>query len=107
MQRLKFVDLAKALAAVFMVAVHVLDTHALSQIYDVSLFGRIISLLGEAPAAPVFMFCMGLSFSYSKNFEFLSRAKRSFSIFFKGYKLNFFRLAIPALLFGLVYLVVP
>ncbi|AND63295.1 hypothetical protein AX766_02070 [Flavobacterium covae] len=106
MKRLKFIDLAKALAAVFMVCVHILNTHTLSAIEKDTYFGKIITLLGESPAAPVFMFSMGLSFSYSRNFDFMSRLKRSGSIFLKGYKLNFFRLLIPAIFFGIVSLFV-
>ncbi|MFK7001068.1 acyltransferase family protein [Flavobacterium oreochromis] len=104
MKRLKFIDLAKALAAVFMVCVHVLNTHTVLAVDKGTYFGKIINLLGEAPAAPVFMFSMGLAFTYSKNFEFASRAKRSLSIFLKGYKLNFFRLLVPAIFFGITSL---
>lgn len=95
--RLYFLDLARATAALFMVFIHVQGLLAQPEVLQ-SLYGSVVSILGEAPAAPVFMFAMGVSFVLSNTFSFKSQAKRGLSILIKGYELNVLRLLVPFLL---------
>lgn len=97
--KLPFLDLARGLAAIFMVCTHVVSINTKTQIAEHSIFGRVITLLGEAPAAPVFMVVMGILYAYKKEHQFTHDIKRSFSLFAKGYYLNLLRLAVPFTLF--------
>ncbi|WOE87224.1 acyltransferase family protein [Aeromonas veronii] len=97
--KLSFLDLARGLAAIFMVCTHVVTINTKTQIAEHSIFGKVITLLGEAPAAPVFMVIMGILYTYKKQHQFTHDIKRSFSLLTKGYYLNFLRLAVPFILF--------
>lgn len=99
MNKLPFLDLARGLAAIFMVSTHIVSINTDVQIAEHSTFGRVITLLGEAPAAPVFMVVMGTLYTYKRKHQFTNDIKRAFSLFAKGYYLNFLRLAVPSVLF--------
>lgn len=92
--RLLSIDLARGLAVFFMISVHTLDVFANAEVKN-SIFGQIITFLGGAPAAPVFMTLMGVSFVYSRKSEFIPKLLRGFRIFLSGYILNIFRGVIP------------
>lgn len=96
-QRLRFLDMARALAAIFMIFVHVLNLLALPEV-DKSVFGDCINFLGSPPAAPVFMFAMGASFAVTLDLNRGVKFMRGFKIFAQGYFLNFLRLFCPFLL---------
>lgn len=96
-ERLIFIDFARTLAALFMVWVHVLGLHSNHQV-QTSWFGGIINFLGSPPAAPVFMLAMGTSFTISNKGAITTNLKRGFTIFAKGYYLNFLRILIPAII---------
>jgi len=86
-KRLDAVDLARGLAIVFMIAVHMLEVYADKYVQN-SIFGGIIEFLGGPPAAPVFMMLMGLSFMYSRKKDLKTSIIRGVKIFLLGYLLN-------------------
>ncbi|OPL09890.1 MAG: hypothetical protein AVO34_12720 [Firmicutes bacterium ML8_F2] len=51
-ERLEFVDLARGMAVIFMIAVHVLMVYANNTVKE-SPFGVVVEFLGGPPAAPV------------------------------------------------------
>ncbi len=93
-ERRKELDLARGLAVVFMVAVHVLETFADNSVVN-SAAGYIIEFLGEAPAAPVFMFLMGAGIVYSKKSSASVLLKRGCLLVVLGYLLNVLRDTLP------------
>lgn len=97
-ERLEFVDLARGLAVIFMIAVHVLMVYSNNTVKE-SPFGIIIEFMGGPPAAPVFMFLMGLSFVYSSKRDLKTSVFRGGKIFLTGYILNFFRAVLPIYVF--------
>lgn len=90
-------DIARGLAVVFMVLVHVQMAFTKQPIAD-STFGSIIDFLGGPPAAPVFMFLMGVGFLYTRNDNWKSFVKRGIWILLLGYILNIARDTLPELL---------
>ena len=89
-ERLEFVDLARGIAVIFMIAVHVLMVYANNTVKE-SPFGVIVEFLGGPPAAPVFMFLMGLSFIYASKKDLKASIFRGLKMILAGYILNFFR----------------
>jgi len=57
-------DFIRGMAVLFMVLVHVLGIYATSSVQN-SPFGFVVDFLGSPPAAPVFMFTMGIFFILS------------------------------------------
>lgn len=88
------VDVTRGLAVFFMILVHVTGDLSNNDTSN-SLFGNIIDFFGTIPAAPIFMFVMGIGFVYSKNQSPNILFKRGLLIFFGGYVLNLLRGAIP------------
>ena len=97
--RLRFLDLARGLAIVFMVFQHVQIIFAVSAGEDSSL-GAIFVLLGTAPAAPVFMVAMGFLFGSSSRTGVRDGLVRGLQLFALGYLLNLLRFSLPLLLAG-------
>ncbi len=97
-ERLLFLDLARGLAIVFMVLQHAVLLFAVGQ-GEGSLLGKVALLLGGAPAAPVFLFIMGI---------FLGRPDRrvgrgigrGLKLIALGYLLNLLRSTLPSLFAG-------
>ena len=73
--RLYELDIVKAIAILFMVFDHLLEEGA-SDVLAESSFADFIYFMAMIPAAPVFMFLMGLGFIYSRN-------RDNYSYFFK------------------------
>ncbi len=96
-ERLNGVDLARGLAVLFMIMVHVLEVYANNSV-KTSVFGEIILFLGGPPAAPVFMMLMGLSFAYSKKKDIRTNIIRGLKVFISGYILNLLRGVLPVFL---------
>jgi hypothetical protein len=92
--RLSQLDLARGFAVLCMFAVHILQTLSDKQEVRKSLFGRIVEFLGGAPAAPTFMFLMGMGLAASHK-TLGTQAKRGFLLMFGGYALNFARATLP------------
>jgi uncharacterized membrane protein len=96
-ERVRAFDLARGLAVVFMIGVHVLWHWGAPDTWT-SPIGQVISLLGGPTAAPVFMFLMGASLAFSSRTSFRSLAVRGLWLLWLGYLLNFLRGVIPAYL---------
>lgn len=92
-------DIAKGLALVFMVWVHTNEYYQGTQ-YHGGFYNRMVEFLGSPPAAPVFMFLLGLGIVYSSKSTPSKLMKRGVLIFISGYVLSFCRDVLPyALLF--------
>lgn len=96
-ERVRGFDLARGLAVVFMIGVHVLWHWGAPDTWT-SPIGQVISLLGGPTAAPVFMFLMGASLAFTSRTSFRSLAVRGLWLLWLGYLLNFLRGVIPAYL---------
>ena len=96
-ERVRAFDLARGLAIVFMIGVHVLWHWGAPDTWT-SPVGRVISFLGGPTAAPVFMFLMGASLAFSSRSSFGSLAVRGLWLLWLGYLLNFLRGVFPAYL---------
>jgi len=96
-ERVRAFDLARGLAIVFMIGVHVLWHWGAPETWT-SPVGQVISFLGGPTAAPVFMFLMGASLAFSSRSSFSSLAVRGLWLLWLGYLLNFLRGVIPAYL---------
>ena len=96
-ERVRAFDLARGLAVVFMVGVHVLWHWGAPDTWTTPI-GQVISLLGGPTAAPVFMFLMGASLAFSSRTSFRSLAVRGLWLLWLGYLLNFLRGVLPAYL---------
>lgn len=96
-ERVIALDLARGLAMLFMVMVHVQDTYGTDAVRR-SVFGVIVEWLGSPPAAPVFMFLMGASTAYSSRATLGKGLRRGAEVFALGYLLNFLRGSLPLLL---------
>ena len=97
--RLRFLDLARGLAIVFMVFQHVQIMFAVGSGED-SALGTVFLLLGTAPAAPVFMVAMGFLFGSTARTGMRSGVVRGLQLFALGYALNLLRFVLPLLSFG-------
>lgn len=103
-ERVRAFDLARGLAVVFMIGVHVLWHWGAPDTWTTPI-GQVISFLGGPTAAPVFMFLMGASLAFTSRTSFRSLAVRGLWLLWLGYLLNFLRGVIPAYLglqFGVV-----
>jgi uncharacterized membrane protein len=96
-ERVQAFDLARGLAIVFMIGVHVLWHWGAPDTWTTPI-GQAISLLGGPTAAPVFMFLMGASLAFSSRTSFGSLAVRGLWLLWLGYLLNVLRGVIPAYL---------
>jgi uncharacterized membrane protein len=96
-ERVRAFDLARGLAVVFMIGVHVLWHWGAPDTWT-SPIGQVISFLGGPTAAPVFMFLMGASLAFSSRTSFRSLAVRGLWLLWLGYLLNVLRGVIPAYL---------
>jgi uncharacterized membrane protein len=96
-ERVRAFDLARGLAIVFMIGVHVLWHWGAPDTWT-SPIGQVISVLGGPTAAPVFMFLMGASLAFSSRSSFSSLAVRGLWLVWLGYLLNVLRGVIPAYL---------
>jgi len=95
--RIRAFDLARGLAIVFMIGVHVLWHWGAPDTWTTPI-GQVISFLGGPTAAPVFMFLMGASLAFSSRASFSSLAVRGLWLVWLGYLLNVLRGVIPAYL---------
>ncbi|MFF2093751.1 heparan-alpha-glucosaminide N-acetyltransferase domain-containing protein [Paenibacillus sp. NPDC058174] len=89
-------DAARGLAVIFMVFVHVLIQFGTSDAQFESLYGKAVQALGGIPAAPVFMFLLGVGVIYSRRNTPARLVKRGLLLITAGYMLNLFRSVLPA-----------
>jgi hypothetical protein len=92
--RLPEVDLMRAGAVLCMIAVHAKMLYLHRQ-YAHGPVGTAAEILGGAPAAPTFLFLMGLVWTLHPGRPWKKVAKRALEIFLLGYALNFARLTLP------------
>ena len=90
-------DIAKGLAVLFMLNVHVLWDLSAPEVKK-TILGNLIHFFGGVPAAPVFMFAMGIGIVYSRREIYSCFLKRGFILIIIGYLLNAFRGFIPLFL---------
>ena len=98
-------DIAKGLAILFMINIHVLWLFTDFAIYE-SAFAALVYFMGGPPAAPVFMVAMGVGVVYSRRDNWQYFFRRGLLIMVIGYLLNLFRFLIPfliALEFNLIH----
>jgi uncharacterized membrane protein len=98
--RIRAFDLARGLAVLFMMLIHVLGHYGDPATWR-TLVGAVIVFLGGPLAAPVFMFLMGASLALSRRSNALAIAQRGLWLLGLAYGLNVLRGALPASL-GLV-----
>ena len=94
-------DLAKALAIVFMVFVHTYEAHWFLENSEEGagyIAAWIIEFLGGVPAAPLFMLAMGVGVVYSRRSTSVTYLKRAAQIFGLGILVNFFQQWVPIFL---------
>ncbi|WP_444997309.1 heparan-alpha-glucosaminide N-acetyltransferase domain-containing protein [Aliikangiella sp. IMCC44359] len=87
-------DLARGLAIMFMIVIHVLNFYG-SQEVQQGLFGTVIKFIFGWPSASVFVFIMGTFVAYSDNQNLSLGLKRAAMLFALGYLLNLMRATIP------------
>lgn len=93
-------DFVRGLAVIFMVLVHVMGVYSNSTVQD-SFFYDFIDFLGSPPAAPVFMFTMGVFFMLSsKSASLKVGIKRGVKLLLLGCLLSFLREDLLILLEG-------
>ncbi len=95
--RVRAFDLARGLAVLFMILVHVLFHWGAPDTWSTPV-GAVISFLGGPTAMPVFMFLMGASLAFSSRSSFSSLALRGVWLVWLGYLLNVLRGTLPATL---------
>jgi uncharacterized membrane protein len=87
-------DLARGLAVVFMILIHVLRHWGEPSTWTTPV-GLLLSFLGGPLAAPVFMVLMGASLAFSSRATFRSLAGRGIALLAMGYALNLARGTVP------------
>lgn len=103
-QRYYYLDLMRGLAIFFMIMQHAMIIHEINEGEGDTIVGNIFVLLGTAPAAPVFLFILGVFVAKSKK-TCAEHALRGIKLFFLGYLLNVLRFCLPVLIAGEPYLV--
>jgi uncharacterized membrane protein len=91
------IDITKGLAVFFMIAVHIMYTFS-NKAVESSAIGTVVDFFGDIPAAPVFMFLMGIGIVYSRKHDSVLLVKRGLMIFVLGYILNLLSSTIPFLI---------
>lgn len=94
-------DLAKALAIIFMIMVHTYEAHGFitnNKSGGGFICSWLIEFLGGVPAAPVFMFAMGVGVVYSKHSTAKTYLIRAAQLFALGILVNFFQQWVPIFL---------
>ncbi len=92
--RIESFDLARGLAILFMILVHILDFYGENAVRE-GLFGHVVAFLGAPPAAPVFMFIMGIFIFLSSRLSLRQGLQRAALLLLLGYLLNLGRGSIP------------
>lgn len=92
--RIATFDVAKGLAVLLMVMIHVLDFYGLPEV-RFGTFGATLKFTVGWPAASMFVFIMGLFVTYSGNSSLRQNLLRAAGLFALGYLLNLVRSSIP------------
>lgn len=94
-------DLAKGLAIIFMIIIHVNELYQ-SKTLETGMYNRVIEFIGSPPAAPIFMMMLGIGIVYSKKSNAKILFKRGLILLVLSYILNIFRDFIPHLILAKV-----
>ena len=94
--RIRFLDFARGLAIIFMILQHSVVMYESSG-GEYTFLEKIIYFLGTAPAAPVFLFIMGIFYMRPSRAGLRYGIIRGFKLIALGYVLNFFRFFLPAI----------
>lgn len=89
-------DIARGIAVLFMILIH-LQEYFSNAFAAESPLGIFIDFVGGIPAAPVFMFLMGIGIVYSRKAEPKLMIQRGFMLIGAGYALNLLRGVLPNL----------
>lgn len=87
-------DIAKGFSVIFMVFSHVMLQFSSENVSE-SLYGSVVDFFAGIPAAPVFMFMLGVGVIYSKKTNAKTLAYRGLQVLCAGYILNIFRSVLP------------
>lgn len=90
-------DIVRGLAVIFMIVVHVVITFANDAASETA-FAQVSDLFGGVPAAPVFMFLLGVGVVYSRKSDAISLFKRGVILLFTAYGLNILRSVLPGVI---------
>lgn len=93
-ERIKSLDLARGMAMVFVVVIHVLEQLSSQTVKD-SLFGGILNMGTALCAATMFMFLMGAGLSLSRKTSLRAGIMRGVALFALAYLLNVLRGTLP------------
>lgn len=99
-KRIFYLDFARGIAVFFMIMQHAMIMHEKSGGEGNTVIGNIFMALGTAPAAPVFIFIMGVFLVNSKK-SVKENMIRGLKLFIFGYVLNLIRFTLPLLLVGI------
>lgn len=97
--RIFYLDFMRGLAVFFMILQHAIIIHERTSGEGNTILGNLFVILGTAPAAPVFIFIMGVFFIKS-NKPLKQNILRGLKLFVFGYTLNLLRFTIPVFLAG-------
>lgn len=92
--RIATFDVAKGLAVLLMIMIHVLDFYGLPEV-RFGTFGSTLQFAVGWPAASMFVFIMGLFVTYTGNTSLRQNLLRAAGLFALGYVLNLTRSTIP------------
>lgn len=87
-------DIARGLAVLFMIIIHVQLYFASVDTVD-TYFADFNDFVGAIPAAPMFMFLLGVGINYTRKNDPKLMVKRGLGLIFTGYLLNFVRGFVP------------
>lgn len=94
------IDIARGFIVLIMPATHVTLYYGSISVHE-GLWGGFLRCFAEGAGAQLFMFLLGFSFFLGRERSIKFIVKRSVSIFFLAYLLNFFKLVLPSML-GLI-----
>ncbi len=98
-KRIEYLDIARGFAIFFMFIQHSVILHEKASGEGSDLIGNVFLALGKAPAAPIFMFVMGI-FLMRTRASLKDNILRGLKLFLYGYILNFLRIVLPLLALG-------
>lgn len=87
-------DVARGIAVLFMIIIHAQLYFASTNTLD-TYFADFNDFTGDIPAAPMFMFLLGIGINYTKKNDPKIMFKRGLGLIFTGYLLNFVRGFLP------------
>jgi len=97
-KRIIAVDIARGIAVLCMMLVHTLWMYASIDVQSTSVLGNIIHFIGKG--TPVFLLCMGISFTLSKRQNLSAVLSRGMLILGFAYFMNFMKFVVPISIFG-------